>query len=233
MSGPYVYIWSQRRFEQEPVPRYVGMSKHSPDGKNPRHMDHWRHAQDFLAGKCSARHATPFVITLAKAIRNGTKHHWVVRIEQCASEAEARALEKHLVEKHGRKALGTGTLLNVVEGGGASPMNDPLVRAKFKKTLANPEVKARYSAANKKAHASAEVRARHSVANKQAHARPDVKARHSAAMTRVNADPVKRAVTGHMTSIGHQRRRDGLPPLTKEERAQERQRFLSERQVAA
>ena len=127
------------------------------------------------------------------------------------TEQECFAEEVRLIALYGRRNTGTGSLVNLTDGGeGAAGMvhtDDAKKRVSIstKAAHARPDVKAKHAAAVKAALTRPEVRAKLSAASQAAHARPDFKAKQSAAMRAAMVRPEVKAKLSASSKAAHAR----------------------------
>jgi hypothetical protein len=200
--GYYVYL-----FVIDGIPRYIGK------GQRDRYSEHIRVVRRGT-GK------SMWYTFLKKSMSAGREIVVEIIADGLTSE-QAKNVEIDLIAKHGRRAMGCGTLMNVSAGGdgidsevakeihsrpgmkekigraisaaAARPEVKQLRMRSLKEAYANPEVIRRVSNAVRKALQRSEVKERHSNGVRSSWAKPEERERRTEAILKANRNPEVRA----------------------------------------
>lgn len=133
MDKWFVYQWSEI-IHGEKIPFYVGV------GKIRKHIGKYRYRRAYETHQYSTNKKTIAQLKLDKLKRLELEYSVDILFEDLELH-EALRIEFALVKLYGRKNIGTGTLLNLVDGGTPIPMKNPGSLEKLKRTMSTEEYK--------------------------------------------------------------------------------------------
>ena len=125
----FIYIWSVDK-----IPFYVGRGKHRKSKIRDSVSKYGRAYEDHLLSKGRVKIKAKSQEYFDLAVANGTIPEIHIMYDDLTI-SEANRIEHLLVELLGRVVNNTGVLQNIVEGGLACPMEDPIIRDRLLTTL--------------------------------------------------------------------------------------------------
>lgn len=139
MKTHFVYTWSIGN-----VVFYVGQGKHQPKGKD---RTKYRRMWDNHTNRSGVLAACQ---TYANELRQAGTPHVTTLVADDLTKSEADALERQLVMAHGKLCDGTGTLVNIVDGGNANLSDSLEWRSRCNAAMSTDEYKSKMSDITKK-----------------------------------------------------------------------------------